>query len=176
MTEFVLKTHTVPASVVSGSLTSYPRRKPNESEHASWVALAGTTAQFPVLMDTGITVIVTSVTGGAHRLSEAIRGAAASVSLTSYNPATASMDATFLKMHPKSSRGVTALLISLWHHGISRLNELVKQPALRMIRAYLQQISVAQDTEKDSMLLFGMQAVLGPANASEKRRGSVLPA
>ncbi|KAJ5314198.1 NADH-ubiquinone oxidoreductase 20.8 kDa subunit [Penicillium atrosanguineum] len=207
VTEFILKTHPVPASVVTGSLTFYPRHKSNESENASWAALAETVAQIPDLMDTGITGTVTSVTGeqavSLLGLSEAVPGAAVFVSLTSYNSTTESMNATLHELesqiteghHPhlnltltpptsqsywsftkpnylaSQSAGSTSLLTS----------RLLGRPELFSLKRenlidYLQQISVAQDTEKGSMLLFGMQAGLGPANVPEKRRGSVLPA
>lgn len=207
VTEFVLKTHPVPVNVVTGSLTFYPRHKSNESENASWAALAETAAQIPNLMDTGITGTVTSVTGESAisllGLSEAVPGVAVFVSLISYNSTTESMNATLHRLASQITEGRHSHLnltltrpTSQSYWSFTKPNYLASQSAGSMslftsrllgrpelsnlpredLIHYPQQISVAQDTEKGSMLLFGMQAGLGPANVPEKRRGGVLPA
>lgn len=207
VTEFILKTHPVPANVVTGGLTFYPRLRSNVSESASWAALAETAARIPDLMDTGITGTVISVTGqqavSLMGLSEVIPGAAASISLISYNSTTETMNNTLHKLATQITESRHNNLNVSWTSPSSQsywsyikpnylasqsagsdslfTSRLLGKPQLSDIPRedliqYLQQISVAQDTERGSMLLFGMQAGPGPAGVPEKRRGSVHPA
>lgn len=207
VTEFILQTHPVPANVVTGGLTFYPRHRSNASESSSWAALAETAARIPDLMDAGITGTATSVTGeqavSYMGLGEVVPGAAVSVSLISYNSTVESMNATLHELAAQVTEGRHGYLnlsltqpssqsywsftkpnflasqsagsVSLFTSRLLGRPELSDLPRADLIQ-YLRQISVAQDAEKGSMLLFGMQGGPGPANIPENRRGSVLPA
>ncbi|GAQ12227.1 hypothetical protein ALT_9548 [Aspergillus lentulus] len=98
VTEFVLKTHPVPANVVTGGLSFYPNRGVKASELASWNALAETARMIPDLMDLGFTGTVTALTKGAAMMltgaNETVPGVAVSINLIGYNTTTRQMNSS----------------------------------------------------------------------------------
>lgn len=102
ITEFILKTHPVPANVVTGGLTFYPRDNFHASGNASWAALAETASNIPDLMDAGITGTVMSMTGDQAvsyaGMSESVSGPAVIVSLASFNSSTKNMNETIHRL------------------------------------------------------------------------------
>ncbi|GIJ91039.1 hypothetical protein Asppvi_010004 [Aspergillus pseudoviridinutans] len=96
--EFVLKTHPVPANVVTGGLSFYPSRRGKASELASWDAFAETARMIPDLMDSGLTGTVTALTKESAMMlpgvNETIQGVAVTISLIGYNTTTKQMNSS----------------------------------------------------------------------------------
>ena len=118
MTEFVLRTHPVPSSVVTGGLTFYPGNSQDASEQASFAALADVAALIPELMNTGLTGTVTAVTKekavGFLGLEEPVPGVAVMLSLISFNQTTASMNTTLHRIRPHIANGREMSLNFTW--------------------------------------------------------------
>ncbi|KAJ5664885.1 FAD linked oxidase N-terminal [Penicillium maclennaniae] len=204
VTEFVLKTHPVPENMVTGGVAFYAADQSNASATASWNALAHVVSLIPEIMDTGLTGSITALTKEKVvtllGLSQSVPGAAASISLTGFNMTTAQMNVTINKLadqirnathgnylnltltapttksyytHSGSTQqaGAVSLLTSRLL-GRRELSDIAKEDLI----TFLQRILVAEDSAAGSMLLFGLQAGLGPANVPEQMRGSVLPA
>ncbi|KAJ6107183.1 FAD-binding type 2 [Penicillium sp. IBT 18751x] len=204
VTEFVLKTHPVPENMVTGGVAFYAGDQSNASVTASWNALAHVVSLIPEIMDTGLTGSITALTKEKIKtllgLSQSVPGAAASISLTGFNTTTAQMNVTINKLadqirnsthgnylnftltapttksyytHSGSTQqaGAVSLLTSRLL-GRRELSDIAKDDLI----TFLQRILVAEDSAAGSMLLFGLQAGLGPANVPEHMRGSVLPA
>ncbi|KAJ5747692.1 uncharacterized protein N7511_009388 [Penicillium nucicola] len=204
VTEFVLKTHPVPANVVSGGLTFYPAQNSNASSEASWNAMAEVAAQIPDMMDHGITGTVTALTKQKAMsflgLKEDLPGVSAMLSLTGFNMTTKNMNATLnqlaarinvekvnITMQSPSSKGYWAFTkpdplssascgsVSIMTSHLLGRHEL-SDIAKEKLVTYLKDIMVSRNSTAGSMLLFGLQAGKGTANTPEKRRGSTLPA
>ncbi|OQD85296.1 hypothetical protein PENANT_c010G02533 [Penicillium antarcticum] len=204
VTEFVLKTHPVPANVVSGGLTFYPALNSNASGEASWNAMAEAAAQIPDLMDNGITGTVTALTKKKATsllgLKEVLPGVSAMLSFTGFNMTTKSMNFTLSQLASRLNVGNVNITLQLpsskdyWEttkpdplssascgsvsimtsHLLGR-RELSDIAKAKLV-AYLQDIMASQDPTAGSMLLFGLQAGKGTASTPEERRGSTLPA
>ncbi|KAJ5151736.1 hypothetical protein N7492_010031 [Penicillium capsulatum] len=101
VTEFVLRTNPVPENVVNSYLTFYARDTSQDSEGATWAALAELASQFPDLMDMGFTGTVDAMTGEmAARylgLPKAVPGPAVMANLIGFNSNTAHMDRVLRK-------------------------------------------------------------------------------
>lgn len=204
ITEFVLKTHPVPANVVTGGLAFYPAQNSNASGQASWNAMAEAAAQIPDLMDNGLTGTVIALTKKKAMsylgLTQELPGVSAIVSLTGFNMTTKEMNATLnrladqlsvgnvnIRLQSPSSQGywsstkpdphasASSGAVSLMTSHLLGRRELSNIAKERLV-TYLQDIMVAQDPTAGSMLLFGLQAGRGTASVPEERRGSTLPA
>lgn len=194
ITEFVLRTHPVPANVVSGGLSF----NSSVNGNASWAALAEIASEIPNLMDAGITGTVMSVTGeqagpvvtisltgfnsSARRMNDTIHQLATKITNIghrhgylnlSFTPPTSSSYWSSTKPNYLSSQSAgSASLFTSRLLGRAELSDLPREKLIH----YLQNISVSQDPARGAMLLFGLQGGPGPAKIAEKRRGSVLPA
>ncbi|KAK4870781.1 hypothetical protein LT330_000018 [Penicillium expansum] len=203
VTEFVLKTYPVPENMVTGGFPFHAASQSNASESASWSAMAHLASLIPNIMDTGLTGSVSAFTGeqavALIGLDQSAPGVAASVSLTGFNMTTRGINATINNLvaqianstqgsylnfaltapkskgyyaHTGSSTGAGAVsLLTSRLLGRQELSDIAKDDLIQ----YLQQILVSQGST-GSMLLFGLQAGLRPANVPEEMRGSVLPA
>lgn len=203
VTEFVLKTYPVPDNMVTGAFYFHAASHSNASEIASWNAMAEIASLIPDIMDTGLTGSVSAFTGkqamAMMGLAQSPAGVAASVSLTGFNMTTHGMNATinnlvarianttqgsyldfsltapttksfYIETSSSTNAGAVSLLTSRLL-GRQELSDIAKEDLIQ----YLQQI-LASRSPTGSMLLFGLQGGLGPANVPEEMRGSVLPA
>lgn len=206
VTEFIIRTTPVPANIVQGLLTFYAQDTSRASGNASWAAFAELASQFPELMDKGLTGTVDSMTGGMAveyiGLPMAVHGPAVKVNMMGFNSTTDRMTGTLRKLltrlddvsDGKLNFSLAVSTQSFWSFtkpnltssnfaGRSRYftGRLLGRPALCDISKddltrYLQQISVAQDTERGTLLRFDLQAGFGPAHTPKERRGSAQPA
>ncbi|KAJ5387582.1 FAD binding domain protein [Penicillium cosmopolitanum] len=160
ITEFVLRTHPVPANVVSGGLSF----NSSVNGNASWAALAEIASEIPNLMDAGITGTVMSVTGEQA-------GPVVTISLTGFNSSARRMNDTIHQLATK--------ITNIGHrHGYLNLSFTPPTSSSYWSSTkpnYLSSQS-AGIPRGGAMLLFGLQGGPGPAKIAEKRRGSVLPA
>ncbi|KAJ5593142.1 hypothetical protein N7537_010046 [Penicillium hordei] len=95
VTEFILKTHPVPANVVMGGFSFYAADSSNLSETASWNALSEVVSSIPNLMDGGLNGNITAYTktrAMALGLKEAPRGVAAVLGFVGLNMTADGMD------------------------------------------------------------------------------------
>ncbi|KAJ5272472.1 FAD-binding type 2 [Penicillium angulare] len=203
VTEYVLKTHPVPENMVTGGVAFYAGSQSNASEAGSWNALAHVVSSIPDIMDTGLTGSITALTKEEIvtllGLDQTVPGAAASISLTGFNMTTAQMNVTIKKLaeqirnvkygnylnftlttpttknyYTYSGSTTEAGAVSLLTSRLLGRRELSDIPKKDLI-VYLQRI-LSSEESTGSILLFGLQAGLGPANVPEEMRGSVLPA
>jgi FAD/FMN-containing dehydrogenase len=204
VTEFVLRTHPVPANVVAGGLSFYPGQNSKAGEIASWDALAEVSARIPDLMDIGFTGTVMALTEkNAVKylgLKEVLPGASAIISLTGFNMTVQRMNDTLNKLaarfdsehvnitfQPLSSKSywsstkpnplasASSGAVSLMTSCLLGRRELSDIPKERLV-TYLQEIMTSHEPNAGSMLLFGLQGGKGTAHVPESRHGSVLPA
>ncbi|KAK1140329.1 hypothetical protein N8T08_010465 [Aspergillus melleus] len=204
VTEFVLKTHPVPANVVSGGFSFHPRGNSTASRNASWGALAEVVARIPDLMDTGIMGTVTGLNRNKAvaylGLKEELPGASGMVSFTAFNMTTHRLNATLHKLaahlHPEHMNITIQPVSSQSYWASTKPNFLASAAAgssslmtsrllgrrelsnitRESLATYLQDIMISQEPSAGSMLLFGLQGGKGPAHTPESRRGSVHPA
>ncbi|KAJ5693172.1 hypothetical protein N7462_002595 [Penicillium macrosclerotiorum] len=136
-------------------------------------------------------------------LSESLPGASVIISFISYNSTVIHMNQTIqalvAKLHnvgqdhinhtvttpsaesywsytkPNFLFSQSAGACSLFTSRLLGRSELSDLPKSKLIW-YLKQISVAEDSKKGGLLLFGLQGGRGPASIPDERRGSVLPA
>ncbi|KAI9039881.1 putative isoamyl alcohol oxidase [Aspergillus affinis] len=204
VTEFILKTHPVPANIVTGGFSFYPRQNSAASGNASWSALAEVVARIPDLMDSGLMGTMTGLNKKKAvtyvGLKEELPGASGMVSLAGFNMTTQRMNETIHKLVAQLNREHVKVTFqpvsseSYWastkpnfmasaSSGSSSLmtSRLLGRRELSNITrealaTYLEGIMISQDPGAGSMLLFGLQGGKGPASTPELRRGSVLPA
>lgn len=200
--EFILKTYPVPTNKVTGGLAFYAAHQFNVSENASWNAFAEAVSLIPQIMDSGLTGTMMGLTKEAMALmglEQTVSGVACSISLIGYNMTTHAMNITISnlvshlkKITPSNSMNFTLTAptsenfwtpasastrpggASLFTSRLLGRRELSEIPKTDLM-LFLQQILVPQGST-GGMLLFGLQAGLGPVRVPEDMRGSVLPA
>ncbi|RJE19829.1 Berberine and berberine like protein [Aspergillus sclerotialis] len=124
VTEFVLRTHPVPSSVVTGGLTFYSCNSLDASEQASFAALADVAALVPELMDTGLTGTITAVTKekatGFLGLDKPVPGVAVMLNLISFNQTTTSMNTTLHRIRSQIANGREKYLNFTWQEPLAQ--------------------------------------------------------
>lgn len=199
MTEFVLKTYPEPENMVTGGFSFYANSQSNASKSASWNAFAEFAAFIPDIMDTGLTGSVSALTGKSAmtllELNQTVPGVTVSASFSGFNMTTHEMNVTINKLAAQVANSTRGNYLDFTHTaptsrsyytpsgsstnagavslltsrllGRRELSEIAKPDLIQ----YLQEILVSQGST-GSMLLFGLQAGLGPANVPEAMRGS----
>ncbi|KAL4972288.1 hypothetical protein BDW66DRAFT_154851 [Aspergillus desertorum] len=194
VTEFVLATHPVPETVVSGGLTFPVGADHSNLSEASWDALVETARSIPDLMDWGLTGTIMALTGAQSNsllglsINGTLPGVAGVISLTGFNTTIAAMNTTVndLAVRLLTAAGKKVTITPQTLQPVLRRKQLDQQPSARPPRAsrhparrsrhYLRQILTPATGSSGSMALFGLQGGPGTSSVPELRRGSVHPA